>query len=555
MGALKVGELVAELDLEDNLEKKLEKAEANFKSTAKGMDADAKIDLDVTRMMRKLDQMEAEVKDTTAMIDRETPTIDGSKLGDGIKSGLGKAEGAVSQAGAKMGDVLTAGIAGGVALGGAFIVDAFGKSLEREAGTAKLGIQLGLPPELAKALGAEAGTVYAAGFGENLGQVNDAMRFIVQNMGGLGSTSQSEFEEMTKGVLTVSSAFDQDLNKVTAAAGTLMKTGLAKNGKEALDIITRGLQSPANKADDLLDTFIEYSTQFRQLGLTGPQALGLLSQGLAGGARDADTVADALKEFAIRAQDGSTTSATAFATIGVNAAEMSRIMAQGGPPAQSALTLTMQKIAAIEDPAVRSQTAVALFGTKAEDLQGALGSLNTQTAVEQVGNVEGAMNRATTATDTQASRVEAWKRGLEQNVVGFIDTSVIPAFGRLADKYHEIFGEDSGESLRQGANKLASGPGGDAWAQGVIQATPVGAIAKSLGWFDDGGMVQGPIGSPQLIVAHGGETIHDDHKTRSSAPSVTRAGRPAGRRRDVTVVKVGTAELARVERKHDRAVS
>jgi len=547
MGALKVGELVATLSLEDDLTKPLEKAESKFKATGKGMDAEAKIDLDTTRMMRKLDQMEREVKETTATIEHNAPTIDGSKLGDGIQSGLGKAEGAVSQAGSKMGDLLTAGIAGGVALGGAFVVEAFGKSLEREAGAARLGIQLGLPPELAKAAGARAGEVYAQGFGENIGQVNDAVRFIAQNMGGLGSMSQAEFDEMTKGVLTVADAFDQDLNKVTAAAGTLMKTGLAKDGKEALDIITRGLQSPANKADDLLDTFIEYSTQFRQLGITGPQALGLMSQGLQGGARDADTVADALKEFAIRAQDGSTTSATAFGTIGLNAAEMSRIVAQGGPPAQNALTMTLQKINAIQDPTLRSATLTALFGTKAEDLQGALGALNTQTAVDQVGNVEGAMNRATTATDTQASRIEAWKRGLETNVVGFIDTSVIPALGRLADKYHEIFGEDSGENLRRGAAVLnGQEPGGD--------GKPWWDLSKIL-QFDEGGVVPGPVGAPRVVMAHGGETILPTHRSGGGAAPVSPALPSGGRRHETITLQLAGAELARVERKHDKAWS
>ena len=550
MGALKVGELVAELDLEDNLEKKLEKAEANFKSTAKGMDADAKIDLDVTRMMRKLDQMEAEVKDTTAMIDRETPTIDGSKLGDGIRSGLGKAEGAVSQAGAKMGDLLTAGIAGGVALGGAFIVDAFGKSLEREAGTAKLGIQLGLPPEMAKALGAQAGELYAQNFGENLGEVNDAFRFMALNMGGFGN-SRAEVDDLAKGVLTLADNFDQDLNKVTAAAGTLMKSGLAKNGKEALDLLARGLASPANKADDLLDTFIEYSTVFRQLGINGPQALGLLMQGLGGAARDGDTVADTLKGLVDMASQGSNDTMAAYSRLGLSYSALSTALAAGGPPAADALQQVTTKLAGVENPGERAKLAIALFGDKAVDMQGALDRIDLSKAVEQVGNVEGAMNRATTATDTQASRIEAWKRGIENNVVGFIDQSAIPALSRMADAFHAAFGEDSGESLRQGAAKLASGPGGDAWAQGVIQATPVGAIAKSLGWFDDGGVVPGPIGTPQLIVAHAGETVLPTHKSGSS-PMKSRAG---GRTRETTIIKFGGAEVARQERIHDKAWS
>lgn len=545
--SLKVAELVADLGLDDNLTKPLKKAEANFKDTADGMDADAQIDLDVSRMMRKLDQMEAEVKDTTAMIDRETPRIDGSKLGDGIRSGLGKAEGAVSQAGAKMGDLLTAGIAGGAALGGALVVEAFGKSLEREAGTAKLGIQLGLPPEMAKAAGARAGAVYAQGFGENVGDVNDAVRFISQNMGGLGTMSADEFDEMTKGVLTLADSFDQDLNKVTAAAGTLMKSGLAKNGKEALDLLARGLASPANKADDLLDTFIEYSTVFRQLGINGPQALGLLMQGLGGAARDGDTVADTLKGLVDMASAGSNDTMAAYSRLGLSYSALSTALAAGGPPAADALQQVTTKLAGVENPGERAKLAIALFGDKAVDMQGALDRIDLSKAVTEVGNVEGAMNRATTATDTQSSRIEAWKRSMESNVVDFIDRTAIPALGRLADKYHEIFGEDSGENLRRGAAILnGQEPGGD--------GKPWWDLSKIL-QFDTGGVVPGPVGQPRIVMAHGGETILPTHKAGALTNPTPAGPNRSGRRRETTIIRFGTAEVARQERIHDRAWS
>src|SRR3546814_1114465 len=62
----------------------------------------------------------------------------------------------------------------------------------------------------------------------------------------------------------------------TRAVAKMIKTGLAKNAEEAFDILTRGAQTGANEAEDLLDTFSEYSTQFRKLGLDGKTAMGLL---------------------------------------------------------------------------------------------------------------------------------------------------------------------------------------------------------------------------------------------------------------------------------------
>jgi hypothetical protein len=41
----------------------------------------------------------------------------------------------------------------------------------------------------------------------------------------------------------------------------------------------------------------------------------------------------------------------------------------------------------------------------------------------------------------------------------------------------------------------------------------VGSIARKVPGFDSGGIVPGPLGSPQLVLAHGGETILPTHKT------------------------------------------
>src|SRR3546814_9211726 len=124
----------------------------------------------------------------------------------------------------------------------------------------------------------------------------------------------------------------------------MIKTGLAKNAEVACDILTRGAQTGANEAEELLDTFSDYSTQFRKLGLDGKTAMGLLSQGLQGGARDADIVADAFKEFSIRAIDGSDKTVEGFQAIGLNAGDMAQRIGKGGKSASGALDLTLDSL-------------------------------------------------------------------------------------------------------------------------------------------------------------------------------------------------------------------
>ncbi|MET9965643.1 phage tail tape measure protein, partial [Streptomyces sp. NPDC006356] len=193
--------------------------------------------------------------------------------------------------------------------------------------------------------------------------------------------------------------------------GQMLKTGLAKNADEAFDILTAGFQSGANKADDLLDTFGEYGTQFRKFGLDGQTATGLLTQGLKAGARDADIVADSIKEFSIRAIDGSESTKAGFEAIGLSAGDMAAKIGKGGDSATAALDLTLDRLRGIKDPVEREAAAVALFGTQAEDLGQALYALDPSSAVAALGEVGGAADKmAKTVGDSPASALESFKR-------------------------------------------------------------------------------------------------------------------------------------------------
>jgi phage-related minor tail protein len=184
---------------------------------------------------------------------------------------------------------VSAGVAGAFAVG----VTA---SLDMSSASSKLQAQLGLGPAKAAELSKTAAKVYAQNWGESLGEVSDTVKGVYQQIGDV-SKVKGGLQGVTTDVMALAQTFDQDLGGVTAAVGQMIKTGLAKDAGQALDILTKGFQSGADKAGDLLDTMNEYGTQFRKFGIDGQMATGLLSQGLKGGARDADLVADAIKEF------------------------------------------------------------------------------------------------------------------------------------------------------------------------------------------------------------------------------------------------------------------
>lgn len=283
---------------------------------------------------------------------------------------------------------------------GAAIAFSLADAMNAEAANKKLAQQLGLNEAESAKLGKTAGQLYAQNYGESLEQVNEALGAVVRNVDGMSTASEAELQRVTGRVLNLSAAFGVDLAESTRTVGVLMKTGMAKDATEALDLITKGLQSPVNAADDLLDTFDEYSTVFRSLGLDGRDALGLLQQGLQGGARDADQIADSLKELLLRVQAGDANGG--LRAIGLDADAMRTALQSGGETARDATDKIITAFTGVRDPADRAQIALALFGTKAEDAQKALDVLDLKSAATDFEALNGPIDGASAGMDKLA---------------------------------------------------------------------------------------------------------------------------------------------------------
>lgn len=331
-----------------------------------------------------------------------------------MEQGLDQAEGKFKRFGSKL-EPLAMGIGAAAALA---LAAGLAGAMELDAAQTKLQAQLGGNTEYAEQMGAIAGRVYARGFGESAQQIGDTLRAVLNS--GLVSEDDSDdvIEALTVKVQSLAQVFGVDVTAAARAAGQMIRNGLAKDGAEAMDILTRAFQETGDQAGDLLDTYSEYSVQFRKLGLDGKEATGLLIQGLKAGARDVDTVADAIKEFSIRAIDGSTTSAAGFKALGLNAKAMTAQIASGGEGAQKGLDVVLDRLRAMEDPVARDAAAVALFGTKAEDMGAALLAMDTDTAADRLGNVTGAAGKMGDALEQSASqKLESFKRSAQAALV------------------------------------------------------------------------------------------------------------------------------------------
>lgn len=379
----------------------------------------------------------------------------GEEFGDGVEDGGGGRGGGgrMSGIGASLVEGLKAGALGlaagaGAAIGAA-LVSAIQTAIERADLLAALSVKVGAFGKESERLGGIAGELYADAYGESLGDVTEALSKVIQNIDGAGKAGDSALKDMTASALTTAQVMDEDVGAVTRAVSQILRNELAPNAEAAFDVLIRGQQEGVNKSEDLLDTFNEYSTIFRDLGLSAEDALGLMAQGLQAGARDSDTVADALKELDIRVKDLS--AKKALKTLGLDAQEMASAFAKGGPTARKALDQILEKLGAVEDPAKRSQLAVELFGTKAEDMAGSINALNLDQAKNAIGDFKGAVDTASkTLGDTAGADADRWSRSWENALAVFGEQALVefqkavPSPADMEADWNELTGWFSG---------------------------------------------------------------------------------------------------------------
>jgi len=354
---------------------------------------------------------------------------DARKMGDSVKSSVqdlgtaaDKMGGEVSKLGPKLAGAGKAVALGAGAAAGAAMASGFAASLQFDSANKKMQAQLGdQGPEFAKA-GQVAGNLYSSAYGDSLGEVNDAVRTVMQSGALMSDATTGDIEQITGEAMSLSQAFGVDVSDSMLAVSRMVATKMVPDAQAGLDLITKAFQKLGPGAKDVVDTFTEYRVQFQKIGVDGKEALGMVQQMMDAGARSTDLAADALKEFAIRSIDGSKSTADGFKAIGLNADDMAKKLAAGGQTSADAFQLTIDKLKGMKDPVLQSQAAVALFGTQAEDLGAALYAIDPSSAVAGLGQVAGAAETLdATIGDTAQSKITSMQRSMEQMLASFVN--------------------------------------------------------------------------------------------------------------------------------------
>ncbi|MFD7429059.1 phage tail tape measure protein [Streptomyces sp. NPDC059818] len=346
---------------------------------------------------------------------------------DDLTSG---AQGAADDVESSLGGIGAAAAGAGV---GALFAAGLSNAMDASAANAKLARQLGLTEDEAKRAGDVAGDVFSAGFGESIDGVNESIESVVSSMGGMSKVTDDELKSMSTSALMLADTFDIDVADSAAAAGQMIKSGLAKDGIEAFDILTAAAQKlPKAMREDITAAVNEYGKTWSRIGLTAQDAYGMMAQYINAGGRDIDQAGDVLHEFSRITSEETDKASAAFKGLGLNAKSMLTDIHKGGEPAKAALTKTLAALRGIKDPAKQSALAVELFGDMAGEGADALWAMDPATAATSSGmdDVKGA---AKAANDAMAASPAQSMESIMRTLSTTIGELLAPALKILGD--------------------------------------------------------------------------------------------------------------------------
>lgn len=356
---------------------------------------------------------------------------------------------------------LKAGVAAGFVAVGALVAAGFTEAMDQSRLSDKLAAQLGLTEAESARVGKVAGSLYADAYGDSFESVNTAVGAVMSSIKGMTDASSAELEGVTAAALDFATAFEIDVTRAASVAGTMINDGLAKDATEAFDLITAASQKvPAALRENVLDAAEEYGQFFKAVGLGGKEAFSLLVEASKQGQFGIDKAGDAIKEFTLLSTNLDDTG-EAYKALGLDANQMANDILAGGDTARGATQKIIDGLLAIDDPATQANMAIEFFGTPLEDL----GKHKVPKFLEALSGASGSMDdfggaaarMGDTLNDNAATKIESFKRTLQQNFVEFLGGTVIPAMDGFKQKVADTFGglwDEAGKGNEEGVDRV-----------------------------------------------------------------------------------------------------
>ncbi|MFJ5565203.1 phage tail tape measure protein [Lysinibacillus xylanilyticus] len=382
-------------------------------------------------------------------VDRKLNNFDDGNLNEISKSAneaeasFGKLKGGIIAVGAAIASVAVA--------GGAAIISS---AMEMDTAFSMLEAQTGATGTELKGLENVAKDVFKSGFGENIDEVTDALVRVKQNMHNI---DDGELSKVTSNAMMLATTFDSDVNEVTRGTQNMMEA-FGVTSERAFDLFTAGGQRGLNFSNEMFDNVAEYSSLFGNMGYSAEEYFGIMERGSKAGVYNLDYVNDVMKEFQIRVKDGSKSTDETFSAMSKSTFDLWEAFNRGEATVADVASAVTTELQGMDDQVTANQLAVALFGTKWEDLEAdaMYAMLGSKDAMK---DFEGATGRASDALqdnfgtrlkkvwrDLQLGMIEAFEN---EKVQDFLDSimngieALVPiiknGFGAFADGFMIVF--------------------------------------------------------------------------------------------------------------------
>lgn len=323
------------------------------------------LSLEVAKAEQKLATLENQLKKTNEQISQQTGAL--NKAAESLQDFGSKAQSAGEKL-ESVGDKMTDKITKPAAAGGAALL-ALGVSAVKATDdmTAALNDYLsatGKSADESERYEKVLTDIYKGGYGENFGDIANAMALINQQMGDM---PDDKLQSTAKNAILLRDTFDIDINEGIRGANALMKQfGLTAD--EAYELMAQGAQRGLNQNQDLADQLAEYSVYYADMGYSAQEMFSIIESGTQNGVFQVDKLNDAVKEFGIKTKDSSDSTKDAFSQLNLNADELTDKFAKGGESAKTAFKQVTDALFSIKDETKQNTVGVALFGTAWEDL-------------------------------------------------------------------------------------------------------------------------------------------------------------------------------------------
>ncbi len=224
-----------------------------------------------------------------------------------------------------------------------------------------------------------------------------------------GDVSEEQLFRIARNNANLAKRFKQDTDKSTSAAAAMVKN-LGITWDQAYDILAKGMKSGVNvAADDLLESFSEYSTQFKDIGFDAAEMYSIMISGANEGVMGTDKVVDSLKEMKVKLSEMPPDVQEALEALGISSIEMQANLENGSLSLAGAYKQILAGLQGMEAGTKRNAVGAKLLGTQFEDMGTAV-ALGVDLASTKMEDFEGAMDGVGAQYDTlRAKGMLLWR--------------------------------------------------------------------------------------------------------------------------------------------------